>query len=107
MTKEAAKMTNTTPQEALDKIPYTAISNKAREAIRQTLTEHEKLKAENAALREALDRIASPIMWMQKDAKKEGFKLNGAVALELAMDASFLSDIAKNALNAATIEESK
>ncbi len=80
-------------------------------------TEREQLRAELAAaqaelgrsraqadaLREALDRIARPIWWMQEDQKRQTGSINGingVAALALAGDAEFLRGIAKAALAA-------
>lgn len=60
-----------------------------------------KLLAENARLREALDRIARPVWWMQEDQKRKTGSINGisgAGALALANDPVFLRDIAEKAL---------
>jgi hypothetical protein len=58
-----------------------------------------KLKEENAKLREALDRIARPIWWMQQDAKRDGCQINGAMAVVLADSGNYLRGIAEKALN--------
>lgn len=49
-------------------------------------------------LTEALERIANPIEFMQREAKKNGDELNGRAAILLSNDAQYLKDIAKNAL---------
>lgn len=49
-------------------------------------------------LRNALDRIARPIWWLQEDAKRDGMHLNGGAAVSLANDPNYLSTIAKRAL---------
>lgn len=46
---------------------------------------------------EALNRIKSPISFMQKELK-EGEHLNGVYAVQLARDANYLQSIAKKAL---------
>lgn len=49
-------------------------------------------------LREALDRIARPIYWMQKEAEENGSKINGRMALEISNDPEYLKSIARTAL---------
>jgi len=49
-------------------------------------------------LREALERIANPIKWMQ-DNLQEGETINGVYANLLANDGNYLSGIASQALN--------
>ena len=58
-----------------------------------------KMESELSRYREALDRIARPLWWMQRDAKREGYKINGAMAANLADSGSYLSGIAKKALS--------
>lgn len=53
---------------------------------------------ENNKYIEALKRIANPIEFMQREAKKNGDELNGRAAILLSNDAQYLKDIAKNAL---------
>ena len=60
----------------------------------------QKLESESAAMREALEKIAHPIPWLQKDAENKGYVLNGSAAVYLAKDANWLKDTAKQALNA-------
>jgi regulator of replication initiation timing len=59
---------------------------------------NEELRADNERLREALERIAFPMRWFQKEAEKNGAKFNGAVALAFSDDANYLKTIAQNAL---------
>lgn len=62
------------------------------------------LRNENARLREALDRIARPVWWMQEDQKRATGSINGingAMALHLANDGEFLRGIAAKALSPA------
>lgn len=51
------------------------------------------------ALQEALDEIANPIKYMQIRAEKEGTQINGAMAIQLAKDPSYLKEIATKALS--------
>lgn len=46
----------------------------------------------------ALEKIANPIVYLQKEAEKSGASLNGQAAIMLANDANWLRDIAKKAL---------
>jgi hypothetical protein len=48
---------------------------------------------------EALNRVASPLEYLQKDAERDGVKLNGAMAVRLSEDHTHLKAIAKSALN--------
>jgi hypothetical protein len=59
----------------------------------------EKTIKERDQYREALDRIARPIWWMQEDAKHTGHTLNGAMAASLADSGSYLRGIAEKALS--------
>jgi hypothetical protein len=49
-------------------------------------------------LKLALDKIAYPIEHLQADAEKEGYHINGQMAIQLANDANYLQGIAKKAL---------
>ena len=59
----------------------------------------EKTIKERDQYREALDRIARPIWWMQEDAKHTGHTLNGAMAASLADSGNYLRGIAEKALS--------
>ena len=55
--------------------------------------------------REALDRIARPVWWMQEDQKRKTGSINGisgGMALALSEDAEYLKGIAKSALKGKT-----
>jgi hypothetical protein len=56
------------------------------------------LEDENKRLREALRAIAFPLQYMSEQAEKEGLKLNGAMAAQLAESPAYLIGIAKEAL---------
>jgi hypothetical protein len=60
--------------------------------------ELKQLKKRNEQLREALIKISNPIGYFQKEAEKEGRKINGLHAVTLANDPSYLSKIATEAL---------
>lgn len=63
------------------------------------------LRAENSRLREALDRIARPIWWLQEDQKQKTGSINGvngAMALSLSESPEYLKGIAKKALISTT-----
>jgi len=47
---------------------------------------------------EALENIASPIAYLQAEAKKNGATLDGSKAIELSNDPSFLKQIAEKAM---------
>lgn len=57
-----------------------------------------KIIQERDQYREALNRIARPIWWMQEDAKRDGCKINGAMAANLADSGNYLRAIAEKAL---------
>lgn len=57
-----------------------------------------ELEARIKVLTEALENIISPIVYLQKEAVKEGAKLDGLVAVALAKDPYFLQTIAEKAL---------
>jgi hypothetical protein len=48
--------------------------------------------------REALEKIANPISYLQREAKESGYILNGQKAYELSNDANWLKNIAIEAL---------
>lgn len=65
----------------------------------------EKLERERDEAREALDRIARPVWWMQEDQKRTTGSINGisgGMALALSEDAEYLKGIAKSALKGKT-----
>lgn len=60
-----------------------------------------EMQKELAEAREALDRIARPVWWMQEDQKRKTGSINGingGMALALSEDAEYLKGIAKSAL---------
>jgi len=59
----------------------------------------EKIIKERDQYREALDRIARPISWMQEDAKRDGCTINGAMAANLADSGNYLRGIAEKVLS--------
>lgn len=61
---------------------------------------YEQLKAQNAAYREALNEIASPIKHLQEEAEKNGCVLDGYMAALIVKEPSYYKDIAKKALEA-------
>ena len=64
-----------------------------------------KLERERDEAREALDRIARPVWWMQEDQKRKTGSINGisgGMALALSEDAEYLKGIAKSALKGKT-----
>jgi hypothetical protein len=63
-------------------------------------------REETARLRQALDRIARPIWWMQVDAKAEGCTINAMMAAQLAESGSYLRGIAEKALSSENAEVS-
>jgi regulator of replication initiation timing len=63
--------------------------------------EVKKLQIENERLREALDRIARPLWWMQEDQKRKTGSINGvsgAMAIALSESHEYLKCIAREAL---------
>ena len=48
----------------------------------------------------ALDKIAHPIKSLQKEAEKDGCKLNGCMAIQLTQNPNFYIEIAEKALKA-------
>lgn len=62
----------------------------------------EKVERENSRLREALDRIARPIWWMQEDQKRATGSINGicgGMAISLSESHEYLKEIARDALS--------
>jgi uncharacterized protein (UPF0335 family) len=49
-------------------------------------------------LEAALQRIANPIAWIQDEAKRTGYEVNGYMAVRLADDPNYLRGIAREAL---------
>ena len=49
--------------------------------------------------KDALEKIANPIGWMQNDAEKRGLRLDGMWAIKLAEDHNYLREIASKALS--------
>jgi hypothetical protein len=63
--------------------------------------EVKKLQSENTRLREALDRIARPVWWMQEDQKRKTGSINGVsggMAIALSESHEYLKGIAREAL---------
>ena len=76
--------------------------SKACDSLQKELRE---TKRERDEAREALDRIARPVWWMQEDQKRKTGSINGicgGMALALSEDAEYLKGIAKSALNRGT-----
>lgn len=62
----------------------------------------EKVERENSQLREALDRIARPVWWMQEDQKRATGSINGisgGMAISLSESHEYLKGIAREALS--------
>ena len=93
--------------------------DEARELHKKSLCEREAAERESDATlerthqaererdeaREALDRIARPVWWMQEDQKRKTGSINGisgGMALALSEDAEYLKGIAKSALKGKT-----
>jgi len=57
------------------------------------------MKTELQIAIEALEKIASPLSYLQKEAEANGSSLNGIVALQLCNDASWLKEMASKALD--------
>jgi hypothetical protein len=61
----------------------------------------EEMEKENTRLREALDRIARPVWWMQEDQKRKTGSINGVsggMAIALSESHEHLKGIAREAL---------
>ena len=52
-----------------------------------------------AALEDALRKIADPVGWTQRWAKENGYLVNGGMAIAMANDAGYLRGIAREALD--------
>lgn len=89
--EELAQITATMPETRFQMALTMAITD---------LNRCRQLEAEAAAMRGALEKIAHPIPWLQKDAENKGYVLNGSAAVYLAKDANWLKDTAKQALAA-------
>lgn len=78
-----------------DYIKVKAVEFKAIQA------ELEQVKAERDRMREALDRIARPVWWMQEDQKRKTGSINGIngqQAVALSNNADYLKNVATEAL---------
>lgn len=62
--------------------------------FRQKLT---TLRAENGLMREALENVVHPLLYLQRKAESEGARLGGQ-AYQIANDLPFVQSIARNAL---------
>ncbi len=58
-------------------------------------------------LQEALEKIENPIKWLQIEAEKNGYELNGDMAIQTSNDANYLKGIARTALMDADDEHNK
>jgi len=58
-----------------------------------------RLTAENARLRQALQKIANPIGYFQEYAKQEGRQIDGHMAVQISNDAGWLKSEAAKALS--------
>ena len=61
----------------------------------------DRLKEQNKVILEALAHIANPIKALQDMAEKSGGKLDGNMAVTLHNDASYLKEIAREAIKRA------
>lgn len=79
--------------------------NVIKQILIEILTKTTTLERERDEAREALDRIARPVWWMQEDQKRKTGSINGisgGMALALSEDAEYLKGIAKSALKGKT-----
>ncbi|WP_445720365.1 hypothetical protein [Flavobacterium sp.] len=77
--------------------------NEVKERVRRVTNDYLKMDKPNLlkkieCLRLALDEIANPIKYLQKEAEEKGEKLNGIIAIELSKDHYYPKSIAKKAL---------
>lgn len=75
-----------------------AVSFTSSGDVRQAADLIEALAAEIARLREALEEIADPIGFIQREAAAEGNQINGAMLVQIANDPAHLKRIARTAL---------
>ena len=66
------------------------------EGIAANAWDHQQARID--ALTAALKSIANPIAYLQQEAEREGYRINGGAAVSLASDAEFLKGLAKTAL---------
>ena len=82
-----------------DKARDTVLRLRKQRAIARNFGE--QMERERDEAREALDRIARPVWWMQEDQKRKTGSINGisgGMALALSEDAEYLKGIARSAL---------
>jgi hypothetical protein len=68
------------------------------QALKKPVVTNNDTDADLATAITALQRIAYPIRYLQEEAEKEGAKLDGRMANELAQDAHFYQNIALSTL---------
>jgi len=76
----------------------TDFANVAEWGINEVTEQYVALKEKSDRMEAALNQIISPILYLQKEAEKEGCKLDGAYAYQLANNAEYLKGIAREAL---------
>ena len=82
-------------REALEESPYGIVTNDtALETARKYASE---LLRQRDELKEALDRIADPIAYMERNLK-EGERLDGMMAIHIANNPEYLKKIAEAAI---------
>lgn len=57
-----------------------------------------KLKEQNEKLKEALEKIQNPVLYLQKQAEASGAKIDGLMAVALSKDCEWLKNIAYETL---------
>ena len=68
------------------------------EFIAEACNNYYKLKEQNDKLKEALEKIQNPVMYLQKQAQASGSKLDGLMAVALSKDCEWLKGIEFEAL---------
>lgn len=60
--------------------------------------EANRLKEQNEKLKEALEKISNPVLYLQQQAVKNGASLDGMMAISLSKDCEWLKGIASEAI---------
>jgi predicted nuclease with TOPRIM domain len=75
---------------------HNSMLNDENDGFRKLVDEQQQTINE---LLQGLEKIVSPVKFMQIDAEKEGYHLNGMMAIQLSKDPNYLQEIAKNLLS--------
>ena len=91
--------------ELLDSIDYNIFyclahthKNRVDEAMCSAKFQITEFKKKLETTKQALQKIANPISFMREEAEKNGYKLDGVMAIKLSEDHNYLKEIARQAI---------